>query len=58
MGLESLPLSKGEFVVFAFVGDEKALVVFDARSDARFQVESQVWSSGLVPVEARWSMLP
>lgn len=58
VGLESLPLSKGEFVVFAFVGDEKALVVFDARSDARFQVESQVWSSGLVPVEARWSMLP
>lgn len=58
VALDSLPLSKGEFVVFAFVGDEKALVVFDGRSDARFQVESQVWRSGLVPVDARWSTLP
>ena len=58
VSLDSLPLSKGEFVVFVFVGDEKALVVFDGRSDARFQVESEVWRSGLVPVEAKWAALP
>ncbi|MFN7989224.1 MAG: ABC transporter ATP-binding protein [Thermoanaerobaculia bacterium] len=58
VALDVLPLSKGEFVVFAFLGDEKALVVFDARSDARFRVESEIWTSGLVPVEARWQALP
>jgi lipopolysaccharide transport system ATP-binding protein len=57
VALDSLPLSKGEFVVFAAVGDESALVVFDIRSDARFRVESQIWRSGLVPVDARWSVL-
>lgn len=58
VGVDALPLGKGEFVVFAFVGDEKALVVFDGASDARFQVESQVWRSGLVDVDARWATLP
>lgn len=58
VGVDELPLSKGEFVVFAFVGDETALVVFDGASDARFEVESQVWRSGLVNVDARWSTLP
>ena len=56
--LDVLPLSKGEFVLFAFLGDEKALVVFDARSDARFRVESEIWRSGLVPVDAKWTALP
>ena len=32
--------------------------MFDARSDARFRVESEIWTSGLVPVEARWQALP
>ena len=58
VGLDSLPLGKGEFVVFAFVGDERALVIFDGASDTRFHVESPLWKSGLVPVDARWTSLP
>lgn len=53
--LDRLPLGKGEFIVFAYVTDDKALALFDARSDVRFRVESPVWRSGLLAVDARWS---
>jgi ABC-type polysaccharide/polyol phosphate transport system ATPase subunit len=55
VSLDALPLGKGEFVVFAYVGDETSLALYDARSDVRFRVESPVWRSGLMSVEARWS---
>ncbi|MCL4810304.1 MAG: ABC transporter ATP-binding protein [Thermoanaerobaculia bacterium] len=56
ISLDALPLGKGEFVVFAYVGDETSLALYDARSDLRFRVESPVWRSGLMRVEAAWSM--
>jgi lipopolysaccharide transport system ATP-binding protein len=55
ISLDRLPLGKGEFIVFAYVCDEKALALYDARSDVRFRVESPVWRSGLVAVAATWS---
>ena len=48
------PLGKGEFVVFAYVGDETSLALYDARSDVRFRVESPVWRNGLMRVDVRW----
>jgi ABC-type polysaccharide/polyol phosphate transport system ATPase subunit len=56
IALEKLPLGKGEFVVFAYVGDEHSLTLYDARSDLRFRVESPVWRSGLMNVETSWSV--
>ncbi len=50
----SLPLGKGEFVVFAYVGDETSLALYDQRSDVRFRVESPVWRNGLMRVDVRW----
>jgi lipopolysaccharide transport system ATP-binding protein len=55
ISLDRLPLGKGEFIVFAYVCDEKALALYDARSDVRFRVESPVWRSGLLAVAATWS---
>jgi lipopolysaccharide transport system ATP-binding protein len=55
ISVDRLPLGKGEFVVFAYVVDEKALALYDARSDVRFRVESPVWRSGLLAVPATWS---
>jgi ABC-type polysaccharide/polyol phosphate transport system ATPase subunit len=51
-----LPLGKGEFVVFSYVGDERSLTLYDARSDLVFRVESPVWKAGLMNVEASWSV--
>jgi len=53
----SLPLGKGEFVVFAYVGDETSLALYDQRSDVRFRVESRVWRNGLMRVDVRWDAL-
>lgn len=54
VSLDRLPLGKGEFVVFAYVGDEHSLALYDARTDLRFRVETPVWKSGLVSVSATW----
>ena len=51
--VDALPLGKGEFVATLFVGDEKALALYDTRS-AVFHVESSAWRSGLLAVEPRW----
>ena len=51
----SLPLGKGEFVVFAYVGDETSLALYDQRSDVKFRVESPVWRNGLMRVDVRWN---
>ena len=50
----SLPLGKGEFVVYAYLGDETSLALYDSRSDVSFRVESPVWRSGLMRVDVRW----
>lgn len=56
VSLDALPLGKGEFVVYAYVGDETSLALYDARSDLRFRVESPVWRSGLMSVSAAWAV--
>jgi len=57
VGLDTLPLGKGEFVVYAYIGDENALALYDARSDQTFHVESPSWRSGLMAVPATWTRL-
>ncbi len=57
IGIDSLPLGKGEFVVYAYVGDEHGLALFDARSDRTFRVESDTWRSGLLTLPAVWRTL-
>jgi lipopolysaccharide transport system ATP-binding protein len=57
IGLPSLPLGKGEFVVYAYLADENSLALYDARSDRTFHVESSVWRSGLMSVPAAWERL-
>ena len=55
IAVEALPLGKGEFVVYAYLGDEKALALFDARSDRTFRVESETWRSGFMSLPAAWT---
>jgi hypothetical protein len=57
IGLESLPLGKGEFVVHAYVGDENALALYDSRSDQTFHVESATWRVGLMSVPIVWGRM-
>jgi lipopolysaccharide transport system ATP-binding protein len=57
IGLDALPLAKGEFVVHAYVGDEHALALYDARSDQTFHVESPTWRAGLMSVSIAWDRL-
>jgi len=56
VSLDELPLAKGEFVLYAYVGDERSLALYDARSDVRFRVDSPAWRSGLLSVPARWGI--
>lgn len=56
VSLPQLPLGKGEFIVFAYVADEHALALYDARSDVRFRVDSPAWRSGILSVSARWNV--
>jgi lipopolysaccharide transport system ATP-binding protein len=58
VGVDALPLGKGEFVVYAYLGDEKGLALFDARSDRMFRVESDTWRSGLMTLPATWTAIP
>ncbi len=55
--VDELPLAKGEFLVVAFLGDERGLALYDSRSDLRFRVESDNWTSGLVVVPATWEQV-
>lgn len=54
LSVDSLPLAKGEFILVVFLGDEKGLALYDARSDVRFRVESDRWTSGFMTVPVRW----
>ena len=58
VGVDALPLGKGEFVVYAYLADEKSLALFDARSDRTFHVESDTWRSGLMSLPATWTSIP
>lgn len=55
--VDALPLAKGEFVLHAYLADENALALYDARSDLSFHVESPTWRSGLMSVPSRWERL-
>jgi lipopolysaccharide transport system ATP-binding protein len=58
IGVDALPLGKGEFVVYAYLGDEKSLALFDARSDRTFHVESDTWRSGFMSLPVTWTSIP
>ena len=55
--VEHLPLGKGEFVASVFLGDEKALALYDAKSRT-FRVESDTWRNGLMRPPLSWATLP
>ena len=57
VSLPSLPLAKGEFVVNAYLVDDKGLAIYDARSDLSFHVDAEGWRSGLFEVDAVWERL-
>jgi lipopolysaccharide transport system ATP-binding protein len=57
ISLDALPLGKGEFVVYAYLADENALALYDARSDRTFRVESPTWRVGLMAVPVVWERL-
>lgn len=57
VSVERLPLAKGEFILYSYVGDERSLALYDARSDVRFRVDSPVWTSGLLSVPATWHVV-
>ncbi len=56
ISVDALPLAKGEFRIHAFLGDDKALAVYDARAELSFRVETERWSSGLMDVPVRWEL--
>jgi ABC-type polysaccharide/polyol phosphate transport system ATPase subunit len=56
IAVDALPLAKGEFRIHAFLGDDKALAVYDARAELSFRVETDRWSSGLMDVRVRWDL--
>ena len=57
IALEQLPLGKGEFVANVFLGDEKALALYDSRSRT-FRVESDTWRNGLMRPPLTWKLIP
>ncbi len=57
VSLPSLPLAKGEFVVSAYLVDETALAIYDARTDLSFHVDAEGWRSGLFEVSADWEQV-
>jgi lipopolysaccharide transport system ATP-binding protein len=57
VALEQLPLGKGEFVATVFLGDEKALALYDSRSRT-FRVESETWRNGLMRPPITWESIP
>lgn len=56
--LPSLPLAKGEFVVHAFLVDERALAVYDTDTHLSFRVETEDWKTGLFRVSFGWDERP
>jgi lipopolysaccharide transport system ATP-binding protein len=56
IALAELPLGKGEFVATVFLGDEKALALYDSKSRT-FRVESETWRNGLMRPPLTWETL-
>ena len=54
VSLPALPLAKGEFVVHAFLVDERALAVYDTNTHLSFRVETEEWKTGLFRVSFLW----
>jgi lipopolysaccharide transport system ATP-binding protein len=55
--IPSLPLVKGEFMLYVFLLDEEGLHIYDQRVLRRaFAVESPRYTFGLVRVEHRWDL--
>jgi ABC-type polysaccharide/polyol phosphate transport system ATPase subunit len=57
VALRELPLGKGEFIVNVFLGDEKALALYDSQSRT-FRVESETWRNGLMRPPLTWESIP
>ncbi len=55
VALPSLPLSKGEFLVNAYLADEKSLALYDTKSNLSFDVDSDGWRSGIFDVHFEWT---
>ena len=55
--LQHVPLTRGEYLIIAFVGDENAITVFDRR-DVRpaFSVSGDRYEIGLINVDHRWAV--
>jgi lipopolysaccharide transport system ATP-binding protein len=55
--LQRVPLTRGEYIIIAFVGDENAITVFD-RHDLRpaFSISGDRYEVGLLNVDHRWAM--
>ena len=49
------PSRRGSSSLVAFLGDEKGLALYDARSDVRFRVESDHWTSGFMVVPSTFT---
>jgi hypothetical protein len=57
--LLELPLTRGEYDVVAFVGDENAMTVFDRRDlHPGFSVMGERFEVGLVDVKHDWRLEP
>jgi lipopolysaccharide transport system ATP-binding protein len=57
--LRGVPLNRGDYSIIAFVGDERAITVFDRR-DVRpaFSIGGSRYEVGLIDVEHRWVLEP
>ena len=56
--VRSFPLSKGEFIVNAYLGDETGLALYDARTNIPFRVDATEWKTGLFEVPVLWKLEP
>ena len=54
--LRSVPLTRGDYTIIAFVGDEHALAAFDRRDVApAFSINADRYEVGLIRVDHRWT---
>ena len=57
--LRNIPLTRGEYTIIAYIGDEHALSVFDRRDvSPGFSVTGDRFDVGLISVDHRWVVEP
>jgi hypothetical protein len=57
--LRNIPLTRGEYTIIAYIGDEHALSVFDRRDvSPGFSVTGDRFEVGLISVDHRWVVEP